>query len=380
MHRFRVNRSLTFLVLGVLVGAMAALWLQPPAATAQRPITLKMQASWPASLTLFENFKMFAEAVEKMSAGRLKIETLPAGAVVGAFEVIDATNRGVIDGAHSAMGYYTGKHRAGIPLSHGPLFGMDFIDFFAWYYEGGGFELVQEWYQNILKMNLVSFPILPAGPQAMGWFKRPIKSFADARGMKYRIYGSGAEVYSRLGISAVTLPGGEILPAMERGVIDGADWVNCVEDMRLGFHNVTKVHYSPGMHEPVTVGDLTINKGVWDKLPPDLQEIVKVATQATWWRWYARFQKQTAEACRELIKLGVHVYRTPDDLNYKFLEVWDQLQKEDAAKDPFYKKVIDSQREFAKLMVPYRLSYWPTYEFRGNYYWKEEIFLKAPPK
>lgn len=196
------------------------------------------------------------------------------------------------------------------------------------------------------------------------------------KGLKYRIYGAGAEVYGRLGISAVTIPVGEILPALERGVIDGADFVGCLDDMRAGFQSVTKVHYTPGMHEPVTVGDLLISKRVWDRLSPDLQEMVRVATQQTWWRWFARFHKQTAEACQQLMKQGVHVYRTPDELNYKFLEVWDKIQQEDAAKDPFYKKVIDSQKSYASLIVPYRLSYWPTYRFRGEHYWKEQVYLK----
>ncbi len=150
-----------------------------PVAEAQKTFKLKFQASWPSGLTIFDNFKMFAEKVEKMSAGRLQIEPLPAGAVVGAFEVLDATARGVIDGGHTAMGYYTGKHWAAIPLSHGPVFGMDFIDFYGWYWEGGGIELVNEWYQKILKLDVVSFPVAPVGSQALGWFKEPVKGWED---------------------------------------------------------------------------------------------------------------------------------------------------------------------------------------------------------
>ena len=364
------------LVPAILAATLILAAGSPRVVSAQEPIKLTMQASWPTSLSLYENFTMFATTVEKLSNGRLKIETLPGGAVVGALEVLDATNRGVIDGAHTAPGYWVGKDRAAIPLSHGPVFGMDFIDMFGWYYEGGGWELLQEWYQKVLKMDVVSFPILPAGPQALGWFNKKINSFEDMKGMKYRIYGSGAEVYGKLGIAAVTLPGSEILPAMERGVLDGADWVNCLEDSRLGFQTVTKIHYSPGMHEPVTVGDLLINKTVWDKLSPELQFIVRVASQQTWWRWYARFQKQTAEACLKLIAEGVQIYRTPDELNYKFLETWDEIQAQDASESEFYKKVVDSQKKYAGLMVPYRLSYWPSYDFRGQYYWKDEVYLK----
>jgi len=374
------------LLVGVVLALAASSCVAPspappaaaPAAT-PKPITLKMQASWPTGLTLFDNFKEFADEVEKMSAGRLKIETLPAGAVVPAFEVYDAVSRGVIDGGHTAPGYYVGKSRAAIPLSHGPVFGMDMIDMFGWYYEGGGLELLNEWYQDVLKLNMVGFPILPAGPQALGWFTKEIHSLSDIKGMKYRIYGIGAEVFGKIGVSVVTLPGAEIIPALERGVIDGAEWVGGIEDLRLGFPDVLKIHYTPGMHEPVTIGDLVINKDVWDSLSPDLQEIIKSATQAVFFRWWVRWQKQNAEAYRKMIEeLGVKVYRTPDDVLLEFLKIYDKIAEEDAAKDPFYRKVIESQKKYAGLLVPYRLSTWPSYEFRGKYYWKDKIYLKKP--
>lgn len=138
----------------------------------------KMQASWPPGGpgTQWENFTMFVDAVDQMSAGRLKIEPLPGGAIVPAFEVLDATSREVIDGAHTAMGYWVGRSKAAIPLSHGPLFGMDYIDFFGWLYHGGGRELTDQWYQEKLKANVVSFPVQPSGPQALGWYKEEIKS------------------------------------------------------------------------------------------------------------------------------------------------------------------------------------------------------------
>ncbi|GIX48865.1 MAG: exported solute-binding protein [Candidatus Tectimicrobiota bacterium] len=365
--------------LGIVVAVLAVgLVLYPPgAAWAQKTITLKFQASWPSGLTLFDNFKMFAEKVEKMSGGRLKIETLPAGAVVGAFEVLDATARGVIDGGHTAPGYYTGKHWAAIPLSHGPVFGMDFIDMFGWYWEGGGWELLNEWYQKVLRLDVVSFPILTAGPQALGWFKKEIKGWEDFKGIKFRIYGIGADVFKEAGMTVVTLPGAEILPAAERGVIDGAEWVGGIEDLKLGFYNVWKIHYTPGMHEPVTVGDVIINKGVWERLSPDLQEIIKTASQAVFFRWWVGWMRQNAEAYKKMVEeYGVEVHRTPDDILYKFLETYDKILARKVAEDPFIKKVIDSQKAYAGLVVPYRLSTWPPYEFRGNYYWKEKVYLK----
>jgi TRAP-type mannitol/chloroaromatic compound transport system substrate-binding protein len=369
-----IKSGIVFVTLAVILFAG---YQELPMSWAQKPITLKFQASWPSGLTLFENFKMFAEKVEKMSGGRLKIETLPAGAVVGAFEVLDAVARGVIDGGHSAPGFYTGKHWAAIPLSHGPLFGMDTIDMYGWYWEGGGFELLNEWYQNVLRLNVVSFPIQPAGPQALGWFKKPIQGWEDFKGIKFRIYGIGADVFKEAGMTVITLPGGEILPAAERGVIDGAEWVGGIEDLRLGFYNVWKLHYTPGMHEPVTIGDLTINKDVWDKLPDDLREIIKTAAQSTFFHWWVRWQRQNADAYKELIeKHGVEVHRTPDDILITFLKTYDKILQQKVEQDSFIKKVVESQKNYASLLIPYRRSTWPPYEFISDYYWKEKVYLK----
>jgi len=301
---------------------------------------------------------------------------LPAGAIVPAFEIQDAVNRGVLDAGHTTPGYIIGKLRAFIPLTHGPLFGMDFIDYYGWYWQGGGHELLNEAYQQRLKMNVVSFQVHPEGPQAMGWFKKEIRKFEDMKGMKYRIYAAGAEVYNKLGISSVVLPGGEIVPALERGVIDGAEWINCYDDKILGIDKVAKYHYAPGMHEPTTVGEFIINKAKWDALPADLKEIVKTSVQASYWNHFVKFQEKTAKACQELLAQGVKIIKTTDDLNNRFLKAYDELWQADAAKDEFYRKVIESQKKYSGLLVPYRLSYWPNYNFIAEHYYKDKIWLK----
>jgi len=346
--------------------------LAPPPATAQQSVTLKMQASWPASLTLFDNFKMFAERVDKLSAGRLKIEPLPAGAIVPAFEVLDATNKKVIDGAHTWAAYWVGKHKAAVLFTGGPggTFGMDFIDVIGWYYEGGGLELYQQFYKDILKLNVVPIPILPSGPQAFGWFKRPIKNLADFKGMKCRQTGMAAEVYTAMGMTVVNMPGGEIIPSAQRGVIDCAEWIGGVEDLKLGFHTVWKYHYTPGMHENVTIGEVLINGDVWKGLAPDLQEIIKSAAMETFVRWWARWQRQNADAIKELQeKHKVQILRTPDDILYAFLKAWDKIAAQEAEKDPFFKKVLESQRQYASIVVPAKRFMFPTYDFAANHYW-----------
>jgi TRAP-type mannitol/chloroaromatic compound transport system substrate-binding protein len=237
-------------------------------------------------------------------------------------------------------------------------------------YHGGGLELYQEFYRDVLKLNVYVLPILPAGPQAFGWFKRPIKDLADFKGMKCRQTGMAAEVFTRMGMRVVNMPGGEILPAAERGVIDCAEWVGGVEDLRLGFHKVWKYHYTPGMHENVTVGELLINADVWKSLAPDLQEIVKSAANESFLIWWAKWQKQNADALAELQeKHGVKILKTPDDVLLAFLKAWDDIAKEEADKNPFFKKVWDSQRAYAKLVVPAKRFMFAPYEFAANYYW-----------
>jgi TRAP-type mannitol/chloroaromatic compound transport system substrate-binding protein len=374
-------RSLATLIT-IVAGIAVLTGYQPaPVATAQAPVTLKIQASWPASLSIFDHLKMFAERVEKLSAGQLKIEPLPAGTIVPAFEVLDATNKKVIDGAHTVAYYWVGKHKAGVLFTGGPggTFGMDAIDYVGWIYEGGGLELYQQYYKDVLKLNVVPLPAFPSSPQAFGWFKRPIKSLADFKGMKCRQTGISAEVYTEMGMRVVNMPGGEIIPAAERGVIDCAEWVGGVEDLRLGFHTVWKYHYTPGMHEPVTIGEILINGDVWKGLSPQFQEIIKSAAMESFTRWWARWQKQNAEAIKELQeKHKVQILKTPDEILIEFLKTWDRIATRESEKDPFFKKVLESQRSYAGLVVPAKRFLFPPYEFAANYYWPEKKAAAAP--
>ncbi len=369
-----MNRGFASTLATSLVAIGAALSLAT-AATAQE-IRLTGQSTHPPTANLHLIFELWAETVEEMTDGEVQIETLPAGAVVPAFEVFDATSRGVLQVGMGAFGYIMGKNRAAIPLSHGPLFGMDGNDFWAWYYEGGGYELLDEFFRNEIKLNVVGFYVPTDYPQGLGWFKNPISSLDDLKGMKFRIYGIGAETFKRLGVSVVTLPGGEIVPALERGVIDGAEWINCAEDRKIGLDDVASFYYAPGMHEPVTGGHLMINREVWNELPADVQKIMEVAIVYATVRRNMKLALETAEACRALVEEGVRMFRTPKRILTQFLDEWEKIQAEYAAEMPFYRKVIDSQREFARKIVPFRLSWYPSYEFAGNYYWKDEVYAR----
>ncbi len=371
-----MKRNLLQSVAALTAGAAfaVALAVAPQTASAQNKV-LKFQATWPASLTLYENFLFWADRVNKLSAGTLKIETMPAGQVVPAFEVLDATHKKVIDGAHAWAGYWTGKDKTSILFTGGPggTYGMDFIDAMGWMHHGGGLALYEEFYRDVLKLNVVPIPILPAGPQAFGWFNKPIRNVADMKGMKCRQTGMAGEVWKALGFTVVNMPGGEIIPSAQRGVIDCAEWVGGVEDLRLGFHNVWKYHYSPGVHENVTIGELLINGDVWKELSPQHQEIVRSAANETFLIWWAKWQRQNAEALKELReKHGVQVLLTPPDILREFLKAWDKIAAEEAAKNPFFKKVHESQKEYAAVVVPAKRFYFPPYNFIANQYWGDD--------
>src|ERR1700716_1578645 len=356
----------------VLAAACAALFAT--GAQAQQ-VNLKMQATWPASLTLYENFTYFAERVGKMSGGQLKIDAMPAGQVVPAFEVLDATHKKVLDGAHAWSGYWVGKNKTAILMTGGPggTFGMDMIDALGWMQNGGGLELAQDFFQKELKLNIQWFPILPSGPQAFGWFKRQIKNLADFKGMKCRQTGMAAEVWQRMGMTTVNMPGGEIIPSAQRGVIDCAEWVGGVEDLRLGLHSVFKYHYTPGMHENNSIGELGFNLDTWKSFTPAQQDAIDSAVKDTFITWLTRWQKQNADAMEEMVqKHGVRILRTPPDILLASLKAWDEVAKENSDKSPTFKKVYESQREYAAKVVPAKRYMFPPYSFAANYYWPQE--------
>ena len=363
----RIERTLLVLAVA-LAGSPAALAQQPAAKT------YKFQSTWPASLTLQDNFRHFAERVDKLSMGQVKIEALAAGQVVPAFEILDATHKKVIDGGHGVAYYWVGKNKAATLFSATPAgpFGMDHFDFLGWLYEGGGLDMYWEFYRDVLKLNVVAFPVGGSSPQAFGWFKRPIKNLADFKGMKCRQTGIVAEIFQKMGMTTVNMPGGEIVPSAQRGVIDCAEWVGGVEDLRLGFHNVWKYHYTPGMHENVTIGEVIFNMDVWKGLSAQHQEIIKSAANETFIIWWSKWQKQNAEALKELQeKHGVRVLRTPPDILVEFLKTWDVIAAEEGKKSPFFKKVHDSQRAYASLVVPAKRFMFPPYSFAANHYFPE---------
>ena len=374
MPQIKRNLILTGLVAAFFVPASGQTQ-QPAPAAPGGPRVLKMQSSWPVVSTAQDHFKLLAERVEKLSGGTFKIEAMTAGQVVPAFEVLDATAKKVIDGAHTISYYWVGKNRATVLFAGPPggPFGMDQSDYLGWMWDGGGVAMWNDLYQNVMKLNVVVIPGHNPSPQAFGWFKRPIKSLADFKTMKCRQTGINAEVFTRMGMTTINMPGGEILPSAQRGVIDCAEWVGGIEDLRLGLHTAWKFHYTPGMHENNTLGEVLVNGDVWKSLTPVQQEIFRSATRDASISWYATWQRQNADALKEMReKHGVQVLRTPPDILYAYLKAWESLVDEEAPKNPVFKKVLDSQREWASVVVPAKRFMHPPYSFAANYYWPED--------
>ena len=373
------------LSLTALAAAAALAAVATTGAQAQQPAVkqLKFQSTWPAGLTLQDNFRYFAERMDKLSRGEVKIEAMAAGQIVPAFEILDATHKKVIDGGHGVAYYWVGKNKAATLFSATPAgpFGMDHFDFLGWLHEGGGNALYDEFYRDVLKLNVIGMPVGGASPQAMGWFKRPIKDLADFKGMKCRQTGIVAEIYQRMGMQTVNMPGGEIVPSAQRGVIDCAEWVGGIEDLRLGLPQVWKYHYTPGMHESNSMLEIIVNTEVWKGLTPQQQESWRAATFDTFVRWGIKWQKQNADAIEEMrTKHGTQMLRTPPAILVDFLKTWDKMAAEEAAKSPFFKKVLDSQREYASKVVPAKRFMFPPYSFAANYYFPEKPAAPAKGK
>ena len=345
------------------------------AQTAPAPKVIKVQASWPASGTIYENLTDLAKRVDQMSGGRLKIEAMPGGQVVPPFEVLDATHKKVIDGAHSWPGYWVGKNKTAILFTGGPggPFGMDHMDYLSWMWHGGGLAKFHKFYQETLKLNVISFPVQTASPQALGWFKKKIENLADLKGQRCRQTGIAAEVFNEMGMRTVNMPGAEIMPAAERGTIDCAEWVGGVEDLRFGFHTIWKYHYAPSLHESVSIGEMMFNLDVWKSLSTSDQELIKSAITETLFMWWTRWQRMNAEATVELKeKHKVNMEVTPSDVHKEFLAAWDRVAAKEAEKNPLFKETLEDLKKWASVTVPAKRFYYPAYNVAADHYWPPE--------
>jgi TRAP-type mannitol/chloroaromatic compound transport system substrate-binding protein len=340
-----------FLSAATGVAAGAATLGFPTIVKAQGPITMRWQSTWPSKDIFHEYALDYAKKVNDMTGGDLKIEVLPAGAVVPAFGLLDAVSKGTLDGGHGVLVYHYGKQNALALWGSGPGYGMDANILLSWHRYGGGKELLQKLYQSV-GANVVSFPYGPMATQPLGWFKKPITKADDLKGLKYRTVGISIDVFTAMGAAVNALPGGEIVPAMDRGLLDAAEFNNMSSDRLLGFPDVSKVCMLQSFHQNAEQFEIMFNKTKYDALPEKMRAIIANAVDAASadlvWKAIDRYSKDYIEMEQ---KQAVKFYKTPDPILQQQLVIYDQVVAKKSADNALFKEIVDSQKAFAQRAV-----------------------------
>ena len=352
-------------------GAMAT----PMIATAQTT-SLRFQSTWPSKDIFHEYALDFAKKVNDMAGGKLKIEVLPAGAVVPAFQLLEAVNKGTLDGGHGVVAYHYGKNSALALWGSGPAFGMDPNMVLAWHNYGGGKALLEEIYKAI-NMDVVSYLYGPMPTQPFGWFKKPISKVADVKGTKFRTVGLAVDMYADMGAAVNPLPGGEIVPALDRGLIDGAEFNNASSDKLLGFPDVAKNCMLQSFHQSGEQFEILFNKAKYNALPAELKAIIDYGVQAASADMSWKAIDRNSQDYIELKKVGVKFYKTPDAILKAQLDSWDKIIAKKGAENPLFKKVIDSQKVYAERASSWQNDYMVDFKMAYNHYFGRKA---APAK
>ena len=339
---------------GAAAATGAAITAFPMIARAQGPVTMRWQSTWPAKDIFHEYALDFAKKVNDMTGGELRIDVLPAGAVVPAFGLLDAVTKGTLDGGHGVLVYHYGKQNALALWGSGPAYGMDAQQLLAWHKYGGGKQLLDKLYKSI-GANVVSFPYGPMPTQPLGWFKKPITGVDSFKGLKFRTVGISIDVFTGLGAAVNALPGGEIVPAMDRGLLDAAEFNNASSDRLLGFPDVSKVCMLQSYHQNAEQFEILFNKTKFDALPAKIQAVIANAVEAASadmsWKAIHRYSQDYVEMQQ---KQGVRFYKTPDSVLARQLVVYDQAA--DKRKDnAIFREVEASQKAFAARAVRWYL-------------------------
>jgi TRAP-type mannitol/chloroaromatic compound transport system substrate-binding protein len=365
--KVRASRR-TFLKKAAVGAAGAAVAAVPTIHVAQAPISMRWQSTWPTKDIFHEYALDFARKVNDMSGGRLKIEVLPAGSVVKAFDLLDAVAKGTLDGGHGVLAYWYGKNPALALWGSGPSFGMDPNMVMAWHWYGGGKELLEEIYKS-LNIDVKSFVYGPMPTQPLGWFKKPVTRPDDFKGLKFRTVGLSIDIFTGLGAAVNALPGAEIVPAMDRGLLDAAEFNNTSSDKALGFPDVSKVCMLQSFHQSAENFEILFNRPRYNTLPEDLRNIILYAVEAASadmsWKAIDRYSKDYIDLQKNH---GVKFYKTPDSILKKQLEVWDDIIKRKSSENPWFKKVLESQRAFAERAGRWQADTLVDYKMALNHY------------
>jgi TRAP-type mannitol/chloroaromatic compound transport system substrate-binding protein len=350
-------------------GAGAAAVAAPSVVSAQGPISMRWQSTWPSKDIFHEYALDYAKKVNDMTGGDLKIDVLPAGAVVPAFQLLDAVSKGTLDGGHGVLVYHYGKQTALALWGSGPGYAMDANMLLAWHKYGGGKELLAKLYASV-GANVVSFPYGPMPTQPLGWFKKPITKADDFKGLKYRTVGISIDVFTGMGAAVNALPGGEIVSAMDRGLLDAAEFNNASSDRALGFADVSKVCMLQSYHQNAEQFEITFNKTKYDGLPEKLRAIIANAVEAASadmsWKAVDRYSKDYIEL---QTKDNVKFYKTPDSVLKGQLEIYDDVVRKKAAENPLFKEIVESQLAFAKRACQWEQDTVVSRKMAFDHYW-----------
>jgi len=364
-HRKSAAGRRRFLATAAVGGAaVAAGTLATPQVSRAQTVTWRFQSTWPQRDIFHEFAADYVSRVNTLGGGRLRLELLPAGAVVGAFQLLDAVSAGTLDGGHGVSAYWFGKNRAFSLFGTAPPWFGDANQLLGWFYYGGGEALYNELVQDILKVNVVGFQTGPMPTQPLGWFKQPIERVEQLRGLKYRTVGLAIDLFNELGAAVVALPGGEIVPALERGVIDGAEFNNPSSDRALGFPDVAKVYMLQSFHQRTETFEIIFNKTKFEALPEELRGVLRHAAEAASadmsWKQQDRYSRDLIEMTQTQ---GVRAITTPRPILEAQLRAWDavvaKLEGDNSSPTagPFFKKVCDSQRAWCRRVQAFYLRY-----------------------
>ena len=345
-------------------GAMAA----PMIATAQT-VSFRFQSTWPAKDIFHEYANDFAKKVNDMADSRLKIEVLPSGSVVPAFQLLDAVNKGTLDGGHGVVAYHYGKSNALALWGSGPAYGMDPNMVLAWHYYGGGKAMLEEIYKS-LNIDVGSFLYGPMPTQPLGWFKKPVSKVEDMKGLKFRTVGLAVDVFKEMGTAVNPLPGGEIVPALDRGLIDAAEFNNATSDRILGFPDVVKNCMLQSFHQSGEQFEILFNKTKYDALPAELKAVIDYAVQAASADMSWKAIQRNSQDYIELKNAKINFYKTPDAILRAQLAAWDKVTAAKSAESPIFKKVMDSQKAFAQRAGQWQNDYMVDFKMAWNHYFR----------
>ena len=326
-----------------------------PMVSRAQTVSFRFQSTWPAKDIFHEYANDFAKKVNDMTGGELRIEVLPAGSVVPAFGLLDAVSKGTLDGGHGVVVYHYGKNPSLALWGSGPSFGMDANMLLSWHKYGGGAAMLEEVYKTV-GADVKSYVYGPMPTQPLGWFKKPITKIEDMKGMKFRTVGISIDMFTAMGVSVNALPGGEIVPAMDRGLLDGAEFNNASSDRLLGFPDVAKICMLQSYHQNAEQFEILFNGAKYRALPAKLRAIldntVEAASADMSWKAVDRYSKDYMEMQTQQ---GVKFFKTPDAVLRSQLRVFDEVVNKKAAENPLFKKIVESQRAFAARAVKWDL-------------------------